>query len=85
MYNMLGEDTKGVTRVLPHYSTDIAAAWQVVEKMQADGWVLDLQGEKNSWYCMFLRAGFQRAIANGRHRSAPLAICLSALKTVENT
>lgn len=28
----------------PHYSTDIAAAWQVVEKMMRDGWAWKAYG-----------------------------------------
>jgi len=33
----------GVARGWPHYSTDIAAAWQVVEWMTARGWEANLE------------------------------------------
>lgn len=66
----------------PKYSTDISAAWEVVEKINqreiqviikntVDGYNVELKSELNS-LC------YQDAI------SAPLAICLAALKVVEN-
>jgi hypothetical protein len=60
------------------YSTDIAAAWRVVEKMHADGWFYDVGDEVETpeHYARFHRqsgAGF--ALAD----TAPLAICRAAL------
>jgi hypothetical protein len=57
-----------------HYSTDIAAAWEVVEKLVSE------QGLHlwwhNVWLVDFALSGAQRA------ETAPLAICRAALKTV---
>jgi hypothetical protein len=57
-----------------HPSTDIAAAWEVVEKLVSE------QGLHlwwhNVWLVDFALSGAQRA------ETAPLAICRAALKTV---
>jgi hypothetical protein len=73
---------------VPHYSTDIAAAWEVVEKMsQKYHWRIQSPFDVgDEWY-----AGLTpRSVTgwNGRPDhyagapSAPLAICLAALKAV---
>lgn len=36
--NVVWQDGEHAETVIPPYSTDIAAAWQVVERMQAEGW-----------------------------------------------
>jgi hypothetical protein len=64
---------------IPHYSTQIADAWLVVEKLsfefymerrpQEDYWVLFTDAE-DEWHV-------------GEADTAPLAICLAALKAVE--
>lgn len=63
-------------RWLHPYSTDIAAAWEVVEKLcdveLRDGW-----DGKRWWRCTI---GHKHASA--RAYSAPHAICLAALKAV---
>lgn len=69
---------------IPHYSTDIAAAWQVVEKMHSDGnhvqvwrnknnnfWRASMRFEHGKWGKYFTQAN-----------TAPLAICLAALKAI---
>jgi len=61
----------------PHYSTDIAAAWEVVEKFRKnDDVILDYyKTDFDQWRCAFGRgANFVK------HKSAPRAICLAALK-----
>ena len=77
----LMEHKHWVERVIPRdYSTDIAAAWEVVGRMRDDWWELEfLSGN--------YRATFQRGervtdysypVAEGD--TAPLAICRAALK-----
>jgi hypothetical protein len=68
-------------------STDMADAWQVVEKMAEDNeWVLnelehslDHEGRINGFYCYFhhLEIGSGGSV---KAETAPLAICLAALK-----
>lgn len=68
------------------YSTDIAAAWGVVEKMQADGWFWNIDCD-----CDGLVVGFGRGCEVGGGcewyyedaETAPHAICLAALKAME--
>lgn len=61
---------------IPHFSTDITAAWEIVEKMmsassvQWKAWLRELKGGE-----VLLRGK-----ANG---DAPLAICRAALKAME--
>lgn len=78
----------------PRYSTDIAAAWQVVEKWRAkgEGFQLDslgftgVEGETDAaWRCSFMDAtdgGMEHYSAEAE--TAPLAICLAALAAVES-
>lgn len=67
---------------LPHYSTDIAAAWKVVEKFSFD--LKDWNGCGEEDY-----RGYTCKLYDGRTQveetadTAPLAICLAALKAVE--
>jgi len=66
-------------------TTNIADAWKVVEKLQKDGWHIELYNENEKWcfdltkYNEFMFVDrFYRASAE----DASLAICLAALKAV---
>jgi hypothetical protein len=65
---------------LPHYSTDIAAAWEVVEKMHEQHGV-DVNGLSSSGFActIYGAAGHWRAYDEV---SAPLAICRAALNAM---
>lgn len=67
---------------LKSYSTDIAAAWEVVEKLAENGKLLELYaggGPKGaSWTATF----FDGSSGNEYADTAPHAICLAALKAV---
>ena len=67
---------------LPEFSTDIAAAWEVLEKLVADGAVVQLHGYGGMWY-----AATDRAPGGTSHQfgetSAPLAIVRMALAAVK--
>jgi hypothetical protein len=67
--------SKDATHALPYYSTDIAAAWLVVEKMRGPDFRLNKDGD---WVCCF--GGTITFCGEGD--TAPLAICLAALKAV---
>lgn len=68
----------GPWEVMPAFSTDIAAAWQVVERLVEQGWTVDVEvhsdhtetlcyrWEPDVAYCQFVP-------------TAPLSICLAAL------
>lgn len=72
----------------PPYSTDIAAAWGVVEKMESDGFRCDVSSVNPdgypNWYAKFLRftAGESPTYWMERADTASLAICLAALLAV---
>jgi hypothetical protein len=76
----------GETANPPNFSTDITAAWQVVEKMRERGyrlglrtWVRSAEGE-----AVFVDPKRERASeGNGAFdASVPLAICIAALRAV---
>lgn len=63
----------------PHYSTDIAAAWPVAEKLrETHGEVWIRSTESGWWNCRLAETGVNRS-----ETTAPLAICLAALAVVE--
>ncbi len=72
--------------ILPHYSTDIAAAWLVVGALRARGmWLEELSGRYEGHY----RAGFawrdpERGLLyrQAMEGTAPLAICRAALEAL---
>lgn len=72
---------------VPHYSTSIADAWLVVEKMRNKKTALCLlsvyEPAKNSfqWLCKVEFIGSDRFEFSAQD-SAPLAICLAALKAM---
>lgn len=69
----------------PDYSTDVSVAWQVVEKLHEWGLIVTIsKGPDNfTWDVRGWndRTNDSRYIAHGE--TAPLAICLAALKAVE--
>lgn len=78
--------TGGAGTDLMPYSTDIAAAWEVVEKMQADGWftsATDQTHHSMGWAWRFHHHSNGKLDAHAFARGkAPMAICLAALKAV---
>lgn len=67
---------------LPHYSTNIAAAWQVVEKL-GPPLVFNLLRRSEKYEARFVEIvddGSQHFIASDKN--APLAICRAALEVV---
>lgn len=77
--DLFGEDQDGDTVWVPAYSTDIAAAWLVVDKMRQNGRVY-LQGRLNSWTFRCSPDGIELFEADAP--TAPLAICRAALAAV---
>lgn len=80
---VMGQKYVFIDTPLPHYSTSIEAAWQVVEKMRPD-WEVQIQNHEwrtaepmDGWT---VRIGCHIATAP----TAPLAICRAALAAVES-
>lgn len=68
---------------LPCYSTDLAAAFQVVEKMRADGWTLEFNNQDRPVACFWSRYRRADRITCGAETPAP-AICFAALAAIES-
>ena len=68
----------------PHYSTDIAAAWQVVEKMNKRGFrhVISLSHDGQTHHARFISFNPIEEVYQAWENIAPLAICRAALKAV---
>ena len=69
---------------VPHYSTYIAAAWEVVEKLRADGYRfrgVEEHDEDPGWRCLVGKPSFYPSY-EAHADTAPLAICPAALKAV---
>lgn len=75
----------GLTDVMPHvpsYSTDIAAAWEVVEKSELlSGAYLRFESLVSQWQIGYICDGSFEMETWGA--TVPHAICLAALKAVE--
>jgi hypothetical protein len=61
-----------------HFSTDIAAAWEVVETMEVHGWNLMLSKTMDGiWMVWFHRVGYEST--EGAGGTVSRGICLAAL------
>jgi Phage ABA sandwich domain len=71
---------------LPHYSTNIADAWKVVNEMNKKGFYFNLDQDSDFEFDALFADGYYAEDTTisviSSHKSAPLAICLAALKTV---
>ncbi len=63
---------------IPDYCASIAAAWEIVERMNSNCNVVSVVCQKNTFYVRFIDMG---AVWNGElSTTAPMAICLAYLK-----
>ena len=86
------DELQRVGSPLPHYSTDIAAAWEVVQKLgrwRGFDFMLVMPDPEQTFHLHTYEAGWYEATNDGPERrvvgdadTAPLAICLAALKAV---
>lgn len=71
---------------LASYTTSISAAWEVVERMKADGWNMDLNNalvqyeNPEDWHHVWMKDGNHQVV--GQAKTAPEAICLASLKAL---
>ena len=83
------EPWRHIYSIPPHYTTDISAAWQVVEKMRADGWDISIKSvrfnEESEWRILFY-GGPTYDVDDDETWSSDLAdgICKDAYLTVRN-
>lgn len=80
-----GSDWKKVS--LPHFSSNVEDAHQVVAYMQSIGWTLsvkqDIDHGESSYLAVFVKND-NRVYTNCRAKTLPMAICLAALSTYVN-
>ena len=70
----------------PHYSTDITTAWKVLEKMQDNGWFWNIDYDYDELVAGFGKGRDSEGDLSWHYEQAettPHAICLAALKAVE--
>lgn len=69
-------DEKGNIRIIPSYSTEISAAWEVVEKFRKNNSFIQLE--------VIGELGWEVALngETGNSEFAPQVICLAALRAV---
>ena len=68
---------------IPPYSTDIGAAWRVLEHLQAADWGVDITDDlRRHWTVTLIPPSGRRPDSEAVGASAPLAICIAALQTV---
>lgn len=72
----------GEIRQVPRYSSDIAAAMEVVERLQIDGYDVEMLGH-DGWYVVFRETHAPTPKTFGA--TLPEAICRAALKAVVET
>jgi hypothetical protein len=73
-------------RIIPQYSTEISAAWEIVEKLRLSGYQGGLEWAKPEpgYECAFGSLPFPLDEKQfSWAETAPLAICLAALKVME--
>lgn len=67
---------------IPSYSTDIAAAWEVVERLKGQSVVIDFGEDTGAWEVSFIQQGERYTVSCA---SVMHAICLAALKALNVT
>jgi hypothetical protein len=76
---------------LPHYSSDIAAAWQVVEKLREHNLTFDLRISPGTmwvvWITKLILIPFKedKTLAEAKADTPSMAICLAAKKALEQS
>lgn len=63
----------------PPYSTSIAAAWEVVEKMNSRGFWSDASRDPTGYVCCTFDSGKRVFISPKKTKDMPLAICRAAI------
>jgi len=81
---LTGDDTAEFCHYPPSYTTDISAAWQVVEAvdplMGNSPWDFVLARTDGGWICNFHAEWFEQVADGYEAPTAPLAICIAALR-----
>ena len=77
----------GLGELVPQYSSEIAAAWQVVEKLKelsATNIVIEMLQYSEEWWCEVRGISNSKgeSLQSAKDKTAPLVICKAALKAL---
>jgi hypothetical protein len=73
---------RGWVQYLFHSSENIADAWQVVEKLRKDNIMIDITPSETVYFASVRHQGKEYIVRSIKAETAPLAICLAALKSI---
>lgn len=76
LHKYMGRDYE----VLPHYTTDIAAAFSVLEAMRREGYVVRMDSDFDMYWGITLYNPKMAGASHANASSLPEAICLAALR-----
>lgn len=80
-------NSEGMTQSLPHYSTDIYTAWDLLDKLSESNFLIETRTYmKQPWQSQVLILKSPESewiVAVGE--TMPHAICLAAMKAIENS
>lgn len=82
VYGQFHETNRGVRIHVPRYSTNIEDAWLVVEKLKDKVDIGFFNDSLGNWNCKILDKS-DWSLTEIEAETAPLAICLAALKAVD--
>ena len=83
--NPFGMWEEGPSNVVPFfYCTRIADAWLVVEKMNGDGYIVEIVNDLVAWSVCFIHADGDVKYTADWKQPLEAQICLAALKAMEN-
>lgn len=71
---------RNILHFVPKYSTDIASAWLIVDKFDNPHTSVVIETYSDGWCCRIIKSSPE--IFQSLAKTAPIAICLAALKTV---
>lgn len=72
----------GILKNIPPYSTNIAAAWEVVEKLRSERMMVSIVSDEDGGWNVEMWDYNNRQSKEVFSETAPHAICLAALKAV---
>jgi hypothetical protein len=76
------KDDKMYEYRIPYYSTDIAAAWEVVEKLQSQNIKVTISTFGENWWIEIFDYTTEKVVRKAFGTTAPLAICRAVLLAV---
>jgi hypothetical protein len=77
-----GEEGMEHEKLIPHFSTDIKAAYEMQDTLKAKSYYFRTHSNKNGWYVGIYKTGKRGLLSWAEASTIPHAICLASLKAV---